>query len=412
MALNLQHKQKQSLQLSLKLWLPLLQAPITELDTIFKEHSYENPFLECNSSFESNYSSSSSSSYNSDDKGNFIENVSIYKESIYDRLSNQIDAPLFPTPNSVKVANEILADINTEGYFDGSIEKIAIKCKTTDDFVERIRQRFSYLEPSGVGAINLEESFLFQLGQMEVDEELSNFTKKLISNMKNIHKYIKHHRFEEGKNLVQQFKSPPAVEYLSDQPYIIPDFFVEVGDDINIKINNSYYPDIVVTDPFKTKNSELKHKLKEARDLVNLLDLRKATLYKLVLLIVEKQIGFFIGSELKPLTMSTIADELGFEESTISRAVSNKYIKCGRGTYSLKSFFTNAVSKDLSSSEIKNYIASVVDSEDHEKPFTDQNLVDMVMQRYNMNMVRRTITKYRKLLDIPSSKERKKIYLI
>jgi RNA polymerase sigma-54 factor len=130
------------------------------------------------------------------------------------------------------------------------------------------------------------------------------------------------------------------------------------------------------------------------------------------LIIVEKQIGFFVGSELKPLTMAQVADELGFEESTISRAVSNKYIKCERGTYSLKSFFTNAVSKNLSSSEIKNFMKNLIENEDKENPLTDEDIIELVMKRYNMSMVRRTITKYRKLLDIPSSKERKKVYKI
>ena len=408
--IRLQAKQKQTFQLSLKLWLPLLQAPIQELETIFKDHSYENPFLECKSSFESNYSSSSGFSGEDSDKSSFIENMSIYEESIYDKISEQIDAPIFPTPKSQKVANEILYFINNEGYFEGNIENIAIKCSVTDEFVESIRQRFSNVEPYGVGSFDLSESFLFQLSQLEIDDELNLFTQKLITNIKNIDKYHKHHRFEDAKNVIKKFNSPPAVAYLSDQPYIIPDFFVDVGDDIKIEINNGYYPDIVVKDPFKTKNSELKQKLKEARDLVNLLELRKSTLYKLVLLIVERQIGFFIGSELKPLTMAQIAEELGFEESTISRAVSNKYLKCDRGIFSLKSFFTNAVSKNLSSSEIKNYISSLVDNENHEIPLTDQDLVELVMKRYSMNMVRRTITKYRKLLDIPSSKERKKIY--
>ncbi|MEJ2373468.1 MAG: RNA polymerase factor sigma-54, partial [Sulfurimonas sp.] len=191
-----------------------------------------------------------------------------------------------------------------------------------------------------------------------------------------------------------------------------PDFFVEVGEYISVKINHSFYPDIVIKDPIKSKNDELKYKLKEARDLVNLLELRKSTLYKLVLIIVERQMGFFIGSELKPMTMAQVAEEIGFEESTISRAVSNKYIKCDRGIFSLKSFFTNAVSKNLSSSEVKHFIENLVENEDHEEPLTDQDLVEKVMQRYNMNMVRRTITKYRKQLEIPSSKERKKIYKV
>ena len=412
MALSLQTKQKQTLQLSLKTWLPLLQAPLQELDTIFKEYSYENPFLEVNSHFES--SSFNRSSYTSadDEKRGFIENMSIYNESIYDKIDSQICAPLFPTPNSQKVAREILFYINDEGYFEGDIERIAIKCNVTNEFAESIRQRFRHIEPIGVGAYNLVESFMFQLGDLEIDEELYKISEKVIKNLKQIDKYHKHHRFEDIKETIKKFNNPPAVNYLCDQPYIIPDFFVEVDDDITIKINNDYYPDIVVNDPFKTKNEDIRAKLKEARDLVNLLELRKSTLYKIILIIVEKQIGFFIGSELKPLTMSEVAKEIGFEESTISRAVANKYIKCVRGTFSLKSFFTNAVSKNLSSSEIKNYISSVIVSESHEDPLTDQNLVDMVMQRYNVKMVRRTITKYRKLLDIPSSKERKKLYKV
>lgn len=407
--IRLNVKQKQTLQLSLKTWLPLLQAPLQELDTLFKEYSYENPFLEVNSYFESR--SFTNSSYGGDDeKRGFIENMSIYHESIYDKIDDQICEPLFPTPVSQKVAREILFYINDEGYFEGNIQRIAEACSVTDTFVESIRQRFKYLEPVGVGAYDMKESFIFQLNDLDIDEELHKFCETIILNLKNIDKYYKHHRFDDAKEIIKRFKTPPAVDYLEEQPYIIPDFFVEVDDDIKIEINNDYYPDIIVSDPFKSKNEDIKGKLKEARDLVNLLELRKSTLYKLILIIVEKQIGFFIGSELKPLTMSEVAKELGFEESTISRAVSNKYIKCSRGTLSLKSFFTNAVSKNLSSSEIKNYISSVVQNEEHETPYTDQDLVDMVKQRYGLDMVRRTITKYRKLLDMPSSKQRKKIY--
>lgn len=408
MSMFLQPKQKQSLQLSLKLWLPLLQAPLDELETIFKEKSYENPFLEYTSNIESSYSSRGSDF----EKRAFIENTSLSKESLYDKISEQLTAPLFPTPNSQKVAFEILNNISNEGYFEGDIEQVAITCNTTNEFVQSVRKRFANLEPVGVGALNLEESFLFQLDNLEIKEELAIFVKTLISNLKTLDKYHKHHLFDDAKNVIKKFNSPPALEYMSDEVQIVPDFFVEVDDDITVKINNDYYPDVVVSDPFGTKNSELKEKLKEARDMVNLLELRKATLYKLVLVIVEKQVGFFIGSELKPLTMAIIADELGFDESTISRAVSNKYIQCKRGIFSLKSFFTNEVSSGLSSSEIKNYISNLVENESKENPLTDEDLVNMVMKRYDIEMVRRTITKYRKLLDIPSSKERKKLYTI
>jgi RNA polymerase sigma-54 factor len=400
-SLSLGAKQKQNLQLSLRLWLPLLQAPLQDLETIFKEHSFENPFLEYSSSFESGHSSNG-----------FIEEINLYKESLYDKLSNQIGAPLFPTQNSQNVAFEIIENLDSDGYFDADSNDIAIKCNTTYEFVESVRKRFAYMEPCGIAAKDMVECFEFQLSQMNIDIELSAFIQKLVQNLKKIDKYHKHHYFEEATSIIKKLKSPPAIDYKEENEYIVPDFFVEVEEDIKVRINNSYYPDIVIKDPFKSKSDELKHQLKEARDLVNLLELRKSTLYKLVLIIVERQMGFFIGSELKPMTMAQVAEEIGFEESTISRAVSNKYIKCERGIFSLKSFFTNAVSKDLSSSEVKHYIQNLIDNEEHDTPLTDQDLVDKVMQRYNMKMVRRTITKYRKQLDIPSSKERKKIYKV
>ena len=143
MSLSLQVRQKQSLQLSLRTWLPLLQAPLQELDTLFKEYSYENPFLEVKSSFESNSYSSSSFTNNSDDnKRGFIENMSIYKESIYDKIDDQICAPLFPTPVSQKVAREIMFYINDEGYFEGDIAKVATTTSVTNEFADKIRKRF------------------------------------------------------------------------------------------------------------------------------------------------------------------------------------------------------------------------------------------------------------------------------
>ena len=408
--LSISTTQKQNLNLSLKLWLPMLQTSIQDLESYLTNLSYENPFLEVKKpkEFYNNFTSNGTS-------GEFIESLAFYTNSLNDKLSEQIeDDTLFPTPNSKKVALEILCDIDENGYFDGDIEKIAITCNVYKEYVESIRQRFSRLEPSGVGALNIEESFLFQLDSMDkdIDDELYNFTKKIIKDIAHIDKYATHHRFNDAKDIIKYFNNPPAIDYINDNVQVIPDFFVEINEDIDIRINNSYYPDIKVKNPFNTKNENIKEKLKEAKDLVNLLNLRKATLYKIVLIIVEKQISFFVGGELKPFSMQEIATELGFAESTISRAVSNKYIECNLGTFPLKFFFTNAVDKDLSSSQIKSYIKSLVDYENKDEPLTDETILEFIEEKFGLKMVRRTITKYRKILDIPSSKERKKLYKV
>lgn len=408
--LSISTAQKQNLNLSLKLWLPMLQTSIQDLESYLTNLSYENPFLEVTKSkdFYSNFTSNGTS-------GEFIESLAFYSNSLNDKISEQIENDsLFPTPNSKKVALEILCDIDENGYFDGDIEKIAITCNVYKEYVESIRQRFARLEPSGIGALDLEESFLFQLDAFDrkIDDELYNFTKKIIKDIAHVDKYASHHRFNDAKDIIKYFNNPPAIDYINDNVQVIPDFFVEINEDIDIRINNAYYPDIKVKNPFNTKNENIKEKLKEAKDLVNLLNLRKSTLYKIVLIIVEKQISFFVGGELRPFSMQEIAAELGFAESTISRAVSNKYIECNLGIFPLKFFFTNAVDKDLSSSQIKSYIKSLVDYEDKETPLTDEAILEFIETKFGLKMVRRTITKYRKILDIPSSKERKKLYKV
>ena len=402
--------QKQNLNLSLKMWLPMLQSSLQDLEKHLTNVSYENPFLEVKKpkEFYNNFMPQGTS-------GEFIESLALYKESLNDKLHEQICSPNFPTPNSQKVATEILYDINEEGYFEGDIEKIALTCGVYKEYVESIRQRFSRLEPAGVGAIDLSESFLFQLDacDREIDDELYAFIQKIIHNINHIDRYAAHHRFEDAKNVIKYFNNPPAINYMNTNVQVIPDFYVDIGEDINVKINHAYYPDVEIKDPFSSKNTGIKEKIKEARDLVNLLNLRKSTLYKIVLIIVEKQISFFVGGELRPFSMQELAKDLGFAESTISRAVANKYIECNLGTFPLKHFFTNAVNnKDLSSSQIKSYIKSLVEYENRETPLTDQHILEMIFEKFELKMVRRTITKYRKMLDIPSSKERKKLYKV
>lgn len=404
--INLQFQQKQSLNLSLRLWLPLLQLPLQELSSHLETISYENPFLEVKRPFEHTMSSHSSG---------IIEELVMGCESLHEKILEQIVPPLFPTPISQKVAHEILCDINEDGYFDGDIDKIALTCNVYKEYVEKVRLRFSKLEPQGIGALHVEESFLFQLDALsdDIDDELYNLVIKMIDQMAKVDKFAKHHRFEEAKAIIKKFSNPPAVEYKATSKQIIPDFFVEVEDDIKIRINHDYYPDIIIEDPFSSKNDTIKEKLKEARDIVNLLELRKTTLYKIVLLIVERQLPFFVGGELKPLSMNTLATELSFAESTISRAISNKYIESKNGVFALKSFFTNAVSsKELSSSEIKNFINQQIEYENKDEPLTDDDLLLKIEQRFNIKMVRRTITKYRKLMNVASSKERKKVYKV
>jgi len=410
-------KQKQLPRLSMKTWLPLLQCSLSDLDKHLQVISNENPCIEISSGYEQAESnlgrgSSAYQSYQnsvSNASSDEIEWLSIAKESLYEKLDGQIAAPLFPTPISQKIARQIIFYITDEGYFDGDITAIAQACDTDTHTVESVRQRFSYLEPSGVGAVDYKESFLFQLNDIDMDDELSVLVSAVIIQFEQIEKFLKHPRIHDAKEIISHLKNPPALEYMESDPPILPDLFIEFkNDDLVIKMNNGLYPDIQVTQIDKYDNFA-KQKFKEARELVNLLDLRKATLYNIALVLIEKQYAFFMGGELQPLKLQDVADVLGFNESTISRAISDKYIETERGTFSFKDFFSNAIGS-TSTSEIKHFLVRLVESEDKDNPYSDKYLHEKIEQRFGIKMVRRSIAKYRQEFDIASFKERKFLY--
>jgi RNA polymerase sigma-54 factor len=414
-ALNL--KQKQIPRLSMQTWLPLLQCSLSDLDKHLQVISNENPCIDINSGFEVSESSSARShqayleyqNHVSNASTDEIEWMSVSTQSLYEKLDEQIAAPLFPTPISQRIAKQIIYYINDEGYFEGDVTAIANELDTDVYQVEKVRQRFAYLEPSGVGAMDYKESFLFQLNEIEMDEELSILVGAMITRFEDMEKFLNHPRLHDAKAVISRLKNPPALAYMEGEPPILPDLFVHFENgEFTIKMNNAFYPDVTVTQIDKYDNFA-KQKFKEARELVKLLDLRKATLYNVTLVLLEKQYDFFMGGELQPLKLQDVADELGFNESTISRAISDKYMETEQGVFAFKAFFSNAIG-EVSTAEIKHFLERLVQSEDHEKPYSDKILHEKIEERFGVKMVRRSIAKYRQELDIPAFKERKFLY--
>lgn len=410
-------KQKQLPRLSMQTWLPLLQCSLSDLDKHLQVITNENPCLEVGSGFEVSESSSDRShrayleyqNHVSNASSDEIEWMSVGRQSLYEKLDDQITAPLFPTPISQKIARQIIYYINDEGYFEGDVKEIAEQCGTDAYTVEQVRQRFAYLEPAGVGAVDYKESFLFQLNDYELDDELSILLGALIVQFEQIDKFLNHPRLHDAKEVLQKLKNPPAMEYMEPEAAILPDLFVEFREEeLRLRINHSFYPDLTVNRIDKYDNFA-RQKFKEARELVKLLDLRKATLYNVALVLIEKQYAFFMGGELKPLRLQDVADELGFNESTISRAISEKYLECDRGLFAFKDFFSNAIG-NVSTSEIKHFLQRLVQSEPRDKPYSDKILHEQIEARFGIQMVRRSIAKYRQELDIPPFKERKFLY--
>jgi RNA polymerase sigma-54 factor len=332
--------------------------------------------------------------------------------TLFDVLDEQLGPPLFPTPISQKIAQFVVENLDENGYYEGESASFCTTHHITCEAFEKVRKRFAFVEPVGIGAKNLQESFLFQLENSAISDEAYPLAQKMINDLSNLHTYAKEKNFTEVMGVISSFKNPPSIDYQEDSRQIIPDLMIYFNDENNIevKLNDTYYPTIHIDNTYGVEHSFIKEKIKEAKSLVDALEMRKATLYKVGLMIVEYQYDFFVGGQIMPLTLKMLADEFGHNPSTISRAIANKYIACDRGVFAMKEFFTTAIDEDVSNAAIKDFLVGLIKQESREKPLSDMKLLEIIQEKFQVKMVRRTIAKYRKQLNIAGSSERKKLY--
>ena len=412
-------RQKQTLAPKIKLnqtlrsWLPILQSGLDELKETLEPFIKDNPFatIEHKNLEKSEKKRNFFEQVSKNSVSESIEALSIYKESLYEKLVSQINPPLFPTQKSQDIAYKIIECLDDEGYFSYDDEIFA---GFNEGEVERVRARFAYLEPCGVGAKDLKESFLFQLSETEASNEIIECAKKIILNFENIEKLRKLKFYDDALKIIKKFKNPPAIEYLEEASQKVPDIFVlSTSSGISVQINDDYYPEISIdTEGLDEKEAFVSSRIKEASELIDALEMRKATLYKIGLMIVEYQYDYFLGGDIKPMKLKDLADELGRNPSTISRAIANKYLSSPRGTVALKNFFATGFDEETSNAAIKEFLLELIKNEDRKKPLSDLKIQELIQAKFNIQIVRRTITKYRKILNIGSSSQRKKIYQI
>ena len=412
-------RQKQTLAPKIKLnqtlrsWLPILQSGLDELKETLEPFIKDNPFatIEHKNLEKSEKKRNFFEQVSRNSVTESIEALSIYKESLYEKLISQINPPLFPTQKSQDIAYKIIECLDDEGYFSYDDEIFA---GFNESEVERVRARFAYLEPCGVGAKDVKESFLFQLSEAEASDEIIECTRKIILNFENIEKLRKLKFYDDALKIIKKFKNPPAIEYLEEASQKVPDIFVlSTSSGISVQINDEYYPEISIdTEGLDEKEAFVSSRIKEASELIDALEMRKSTLYKIGLMIVEYQYDYFLGGDIKPMKLKDLADELGRNPSTISRAISNKYLSCARGTIALKNFFSTGFDEETSNAAIKEFLLELIKGEDHKKPLSDLKIQELIQAKFNIQIVRRTITKYRKILNIGSSSQRKRVYQI
>ncbi len=417
MKLRIEKSAKLKLSSTLRSWLPILQADLESLHDLLKEYKEKNPFIDIGSGFEKRDQRYIDNFYkNRKSVKDNIEALNIYEKNFEEVLFEQISPPLFPTRKSQKIAYKIIEYINEEGYFVGDEEILAKELGVDVSDINRVRKRFAHLDPVGVGAKDLRESFLFQLESFDLQDRVYKKAVEIIENLDSLDKLKKDKDFKEALSIVKRFKNPPAIEYMEDSGSFmkVPDIIIDMTKEgIEIKLNENYYPSVIVDlEEGYEDNDFVKKKINEAKNLINALSMRKETLYKVALMLVEYQYDFFMGGEKKPMKLADLAKELGYNASTISRAVSNKYLSCSRGIIPIKSFFTTAIEEDISNDAIKNYIVEIIKKEDRSKPLSDAKIVVLIEEKFGVKLGRRTVAKYRQQLNIAGSSERKRNYAL
>ena len=184
---------KTKLSSTLKSWLPLLQSGISELEETLDGISKDNPYFDVKSNIATIFSSHKKKREvargNRGFDGDVLENFCIVVNGLEEVLLEQIVPPLFPTQKSQDIAKAIMENLDEYGYFDGNCESLAKVLQCSVDEIEKIRKRFAYLEPAGIGARNLIESFYFQLDNLDVDDSVYALCCEILDDLEKHGKY-------------------------------------------------------------------------------------------------------------------------------------------------------------------------------------------------------------------------------
>ncbi len=369
------------------------------------------------------------------DDREFREKAPTSGRSLYEHLTEQLTL-LKLDDTQRRIGEEIIGDIDDEGYLQSSVSEIAFRIRTTEDDVEDVLGRIKTLEPVGIGARNLRECLLIQLREKGQEDEL---VFRLV--MDYFEELSKRHWQDIAKSTGLSLKiiqdaadeiallEPKPGRLISDgrdDNYVIPDLVVDkVEGEYVVYVNDFNLPRLRLSrayidiardkKQFKGEAKEfIYNKLNSANWLIQAIEQRKQTMLKVMHFIVEKQHDFFeFGiSHLKPLTLREVSEAIEMHESTISRVTNDKYCQTPRGVFQLKFFFSVGLAsdsgEDVSARGIKNNISKMIGSEDTAKPLTDQEIVARLKSE-GVKIARRTVAKYRDQLGILPARMRKRV---
>src|SRR5437899_151664 len=330
------------------------------------------------------------------------------------------------------VAEMLIGNIDDYGYLKASIEELAMSTGLPAEKIQQVLKVIQSFDPPGVGARDLRECLLLQMersGQKNrleyriVSEFMDAVGKRRIPE---IARGTGHSvdAVQEALERIARLEPRPGRAFLPDNDqYILPEVFVQKSaDDFIVTTNNEHIPHLRISNVYKDLMSQrentaevrnyIREKIRAGKFLIKSLHQRQQTILNIAKEIVRRQREFMEKGVafLKPLTMVQVAEVVGVHETTVSRAVSGKYMQTPQGLFEMKYFFTagiqTASGDGMSNTSVKDMIAEIFKKEDTAKPLSDQEVVKMLADK-GIVIARRTVAKYRTELNILPSNLRK-----
>lgn len=464
--LTIEQSQKLTMTSELIQAIQILQFNSQELETFVQDELMQNPVLEYDSTAEERREQEVSKSESMDKKEAEEADFDLrekVKEAEYDDISyrqwehrKENDEPTFEQfvskeetledylllqltfsklkGNDIKIGRYMVESIDENGYLTVELSQVAKTFKVSEAHVEKILDVIQTFEPAGVGARTLEECLIIQLASKGLLEDSVEYI-------------ILHHLADIGDNklgkvsketgltvaqvqmitdLIRTLEPKPGRRFSSGESvkYVVPDVIVEkVDGEYQIVTNETTIPRLMVSSYYMslakraTEDAELSKYLNEKYNsalwLIKSIEQRRQTIYNVVAAVVEHQKEFLDKGPkyLKTLTLKQVAEALNIHESTVSRSINGKYMQTPRGVFEIKYFFSSGVTggsgEGMSSNSIKTFIKEIVESEDPKKPYSDQEMVE-ILSRKGIEISRRTVAKYREGMNILSSSKRRR----
>lgn len=404
-SLNMKQELKLILTQSMKISLNILEMSSFDLEKYILNESKKNPFIEVQ------YSSHPRKSKNS------VEVSPLdfaYKEkNLIDFLEEQIGY-LNLSSEQRFLYTFIVNNLNTKGYLSLNIKEIKSLTKFSTKDIKEALKNIKKFEPIGVGASNLEECLIIQLHKKNIDDiKLEYIIKNLLNEialgkLEEVGKKVNLTK-EEIENKLKEIRTlnpiPSRGFYMGDAiRYIIPEAEIKEHNGKYIVImNEENIFKIKVKDNLKIETSKTNDYFNSANNLIKCIEKRRETLKKILNLILEKQYNYFSeGTNKNSLSMKIVAGKLNIHESTVSRAIKNKYIKTEQGIERIRDLFVLDAQKE----KVNNLIQDIILKENREKPISDQEITNK-LNKLGIKIARRTVSKYRESMGIKSTSKRK-----